>query len=119
MDKLGKREIGLAVALLLIIAIGVIPALSHARREGRDGVRRDEVRAIKTDLEMEFNKTEKYPLEFDAGAHEYVVVESDGDAALAWYVRAELENQSKNEAGFNEEHNVLLSSVERRQYDLL
>jgi hypothetical protein len=77
----------------------------EARREVRDGVRRQELRDIKHELEMYFNEQEKYPLSFEDPSHQYVVVEKDNEGAMGWFVRAELENKAVPTAGFDWEYN--------------
>lgn len=49
-----------AVALLFLVAL--VPALSHARREYRDGVRRELLRTVKTELEHIYNERGSFPL---------------------------------------------------------
>ncbi len=92
--------------LVVVLLVGVFFASLQARREVRDGVRRAELRNIKHELEMYFNKHETYPLRFDDATHEYVVVEQDEEGAVGWYARAELENKAEPAAGFDLEYNI-------------
>lgn len=93
--------------LLVILAAGILfvgllyPALWHARREARDGLRRDEVAAFKRVLEQYYNEHESYPLEFDASPHRYIVVERDETGAASWYVKAQLENSHEPVSGYD------------------
>lgn len=56
---------GEALALVgatLLFLIALVPALSYARREHRDGVRRALLREVKQELELWFNEREGFPL---------------------------------------------------------
>lgn len=111
MNRIAKREAGVVLLLVVILVVGLYPAVKYARQERRDGARRGEVVELKRALEMYFNEHEQYPLEFEVGAHDYKVVETDGQQALAWYVRAELENNAKPRADFDEEYNIYFRVV--------
>jgi hypothetical protein len=106
MNVTARKEIVVVGVLIVVILAGVFFAGLHARREARDGIRREEVRNIKHELEMYFNKHETYPLIFQDAVHEYVVVEQGEEGAKGWYVRAELENMAKPAAGFDLEYNI-------------
>jgi len=111
MKSIRKREyIGLIVLVLLFSGL-LLPALQQARREKRDGIRREEARNIKTAVEMYFNEYDFYPLEFNAGGHEYVVLKQAGQGASEFYIRAELENSGETAAGFDEEYNIYFRIV--------
>lgn len=56
---------GEALALMgatLLFLIALVPALSYARREHRDGVRRALLREVKQELELWFNERGSFPL---------------------------------------------------------
>lgn len=92
------------MAVLVVLLLGLtVPSLLHARREQRDGIRRDELAGLKRELEKKNNELGYYPIEFDASPHRYVVTEAHGDKAIAWYLRAELENFADSTSGFDEE----------------
>jgi len=103
---LAKKEYMVLGILCLIFLAMLFPALQSSRREVRDGIRRNELVQFKVLLEQYFNEYNEYPLEFDASPHEYVVTEVDGDEAMAWYLRAKLENGGEAGSGFDLEHNV-------------
>ncbi len=103
MDLLARREyIALGLAALLFVSL-LVPALLHARREARDGIRRNEIAAFKNVLEQYYNVHETYPLTFDASPHRYIVVTSDEEGATAWYLQAMLENKAASHAGQSQE----------------
>src|SRR3989344_3792944 len=103
MTPVAKKE-GLVLLFLLVILGGsVYPALRHARREARDGIRRDEVAARKTSLEQYFNFHATYPREFDASPHQYLVESSDNQGVTGWLVRAQLENEAEETVAFDPE----------------
>jgi hypothetical protein len=103
MDPIARREcIVLGLAVLLFVSL-LLPALLHARREARDGVRRNEMAAFKNVLEQYYNVHETYPLTFDASPHRYVVVTSDEKGATAWYLQARLENKKASHADQSQE----------------
>lgn len=106
MERRAIWEYMAVIILLGLLLFGLYPALRYARREHRDGIRRTEVIQLKRALETYYNEHEQYPLQFPAGAHQYVVTESDARQALAWYVRAQLENQPVETAQFDEEYNI-------------
>jgi type II secretory pathway pseudopilin PulG len=121
MDTVAKREYLVLVVLVVILLASLYPALMHMRREARDGIRRNELVALKRQMEQHNNELGHYPTQFDAVPHRYVVLEQDGDKAVAWYIRAELENAPQPTAGFNEEHNVFYQVVrggDRTFYDI-
>lgn len=93
------------VVCVVFVAL-LVPALRSARREARDGMRRADVLEVKHELEDYFNQYERYPLEFDAGPYQYVVTRAEGNAARAWYIRAQLENSAAPEAAFDLEYNI-------------
>ena len=103
MDKIAKRELSVLLILVVVFFSLLFPALRFARRETRDGIRRDEIAAFKQVLEQYYNKHEVYPLEFDASPHEYVVVEQTVKGATVWYLRARLENQAMAAESFDAE----------------
>ncbi len=105
MNSTFRKEIWVAGTLTVILLVGVVLSGLYARREVRDGIRKQELRKIKHELEMYFNEYDKYPLDFNDPIHDYVVVEKEGDGALGWFVRAELENAPKPTAGFDLEYN--------------
>lgn len=88
------RKEGIVLGILIaVLLVSIFPSALYARRERRDGIRRDEVAAFKRQLEDFNNKHNRYPVTLSASPHQYVVVEQAGDAATAWYLRAELENK--------------------------
>lgn len=101
MDTAARREIIVLILALTLFLSLLYPAVMHARREARDGMRRDEVAAFKQVLEQYYNKHETYPLEFDAAPHQYVVTDSTAAGATAWYLRAKLENQQETKTGYD------------------
>ena len=103
MSTLAKREVSVVIIAVIVLLILLIPAVQYSRQEVRDGIRRDEVAAGKRVLEDYFNEHGAYPLVFDAAPHEYVVVVSEGGAALEWFIRAQLENTAPPESGYNPE----------------
>ncbi len=109
MGRIAQRE-GLIIGGTVVVFLALLfPALLYARREARDGIRRNEIAAFKQVLEQHYNKYEAYPLEFNAHPHEYVVIEKAGTEAASWYLRAELENPHTTSAGHDED--------EGRKYD--
>lgn len=103
MTSLAKKEGIVLLLLIAVLVIGLYPALRHARRETRDGIRRDEIAARKTALEQYFNAHDTYPLTFDASPHQYVVEAWDSAGAISWFVRARLENESPETVAFDAE----------------
>ena len=99
---------------LLVLASGVIiflvmlfPALQHARRDARDGQRREAALEAKRELEDMYNRQESYPLVHDpAGDVSYAVTEMGENEALGWYVRIPLEHFPEQASGFDLEYNV-------------
>lgn len=85
----------------LVFVIFLFPALMQARREARDGIRRNEIAAFKIVLEQYYNEHGTYPLAFDATPHEYRIVARDAYGAQAWYLRALLENSHVAQAGYD------------------
>ncbi|MEX1997144.1 MAG: hypothetical protein WEA04_00490 [Candidatus Andersenbacteria bacterium] len=118
MNTRALKEIGV-VALLVMLVIGmVVPSLQHARRERRDGQRREDVAGLKRELEMYFNQHETYPLTFTPPApYQYVIMTADTSGALGWYVRAPLENKAEPRADFDYEegHNFYYRVVRERE----
>lgn len=107
MERLAKIELSVFLGLLCVFLLFLLPALQYARAETRDGMRRDWLKDLKTELEQENNKTGVYPREYHTGEFELVVEEGDEvRGAVAWYIRTELENTHEDEAGFNDELNV-------------
>jgi len=103
MEKTAKLEISFLLLFFFVFATLLFPAALHARREVRDGIRRNELTNFKTELEKYYNKHETYPLTFNANPHQYAVVEKNTKGATKWFLRAKLENQHKVEKGFDEE----------------
>jgi type II secretory pathway pseudopilin PulG len=121
MKAIGKWEWGIVVLAIILMLLALIPSLQYARREVRDGMRRNELLAFKRELEQYFNKQENYPVEYDASPHEYVVLEDYEGGATHWYLRAELENRRMPTAGFDEEYNVFFRVLHQDQktfYDI-
>lgn len=114
MDIRTRRELCAFAALVMVFVLALVPALFHARREARDGIRRAAMVQLKRELEGYYNKHERYPLTFDAKGYQYVVTKSDGTQAVSWYVRAELENRTDPVAVFDFEHNVYYRVVNDR-----
>lgn len=109
MERIAQREAFVLLAALIIFMGLLYPALLHARREARDGIRRNEVAAFKKLLEQYYNEHETYPLKFSAAPHEYIVTSSTSIGVTAWYLRAQLENSHGSQAGHDED--------EGRKYD--
>ncbi len=107
MDTLGKREVGVIIALAVLLVVSIIPALLDARREARDGAQRDALAAVKRKLEDVNNKIGYHSVDFDASPFMFVVTQQSGKQALGWYVRAELEQNLTPLSGFDfeGEHN--------------
>lgn len=121
MDIRTRRELCALAALVMVFVLALVPALFHARREARDGIRRAAMVQLKRELEGYYNKHERYPLTFDAKGYQYVVSESDGTRAVSWYVRAELENRTDSVAAFDFEYNVyyrVVHDTDKTYYDI-
>ena len=103
MKSRARNEILAIVALLIVYACLLLPALKYERREVRDGIRRDEIAAFKRQLEQHFNVHNTYPLEFNASPHEYVATREEEDGAKSFFLRAKLENAAENEEGYDAE----------------
>ena len=103
MNTIARKELTVLVLVVLCFVLLLMPALLHARRERRDGVRREALAALKTELEQYNNKTGTYPLTFDAGEYQYVVTEQAKEAATSWHLRTKLENNPQPTTGFDEE----------------
>lgn len=103
MTALAKKEYIVIGFLLGILFASMIPSLLYARKEKRDGIRRDEIAAMKRALEGINNVKGVYPLEFKATPHQYIVTDKDSTSAKGWFLRVELENPTKDELGFDEE----------------
>lgn len=103
MERIQRREALVFLVGVVIFLALLFPALMYARRETRDGIRRNEIAAFKQVLEQYYNTHETYPRVFDASPHEYVVSEADGAGAKSWYLRAQLENKHTAEAGYDED----------------
>ena len=104
MSVAGWEYLVISIALLML-AVGIIYSGAYARRENRDGQVREDLRKLKTSLEMYYNKYATYPLQWDTGQYEYVVTSSEAGAA-GWYVSGLLENAPDPTAGFDEEYNI-------------
>jgi len=103
MRNIVKVELFLLVLLLVVFATLLLPAAIYARRELRDGIRRNELTNFKTELEKYYNKHEAYPLTFNAVPHQYFLVDKDSKGATKWFFRAKMENSHKAEEGFDKE----------------
>ncbi len=103
MERITQREALVFLVGVVVFLALLFPALRYARRETRDGIRRNEIAAFKQVLEQYYNTHETYPAEFDASPHRYVVTEMDGAGARAWYLRAQLENKHPTQAGYDED----------------
>lgn len=98
-----RREMTtIALAALIFVAL-LYPNLQHARREARDGLRRDQLALIKQQIEQYNNLHQAYPLQFDAAPNAYVVLNQDSTGATAWYLRAALENPGRPSSGYDAE----------------
>lgn len=144
--SVAKREMLFLFILLGIFLAFLVPALSSAQKEDRDGVRRAHLLHIKQALEQYNNVAEIYPVaptkpqtgcatsadtnDWFFGAENplfdeelldafprdpraekghpylYCVIETDGERAIAWYLRARLERQTSPRAGFDDEYNI-------------
>lgn len=115
---IARREfIGVILALLVLI-IGVVYGGSYARRERRDGQTREDLRQLKTALEMYYNQHEQYPLEWDGGKYKYIVTDQVNGAATGWYVSGPLENAPQVTGGFDEEYNIDWRVTEQGNYEI-
>jgi len=121
MDKTAQKEFLLIGLTLLIFIILLIPALKFARADWRDSIRRAELINLKIKLEQYNNKKGFYPIVYDASPHQYLVINKNGDGASKWFLRAEMENKSKEQQGFDLENNVYfryLSQNKKNYYDI-
>lgn len=114
MNKVAKWEYVVVGCLLLLLATTLYPSLRYARREKRDGIRREALATLKTDMEQYYNKHNTYPLEFSADPYLYIVTEKDSKGAIGWYLRTQLENFHAVSAGFDLEggHNFYYRVVD-------
>ena len=101
-----KMEGAVIVACLVVLLLGLAVSGGYARRERRDGKVRDELRSMKTAIEMYFNEYEKYPSEWKGGKYKYQVTQRQGEDATGWYVSGVLENAPEPTGGFDEEYNI-------------
>ncbi len=109
--------------LLLVLLLAILPSLHYARREMRDGIRRDALAALKNDLEQYNNKHNVYPFTFVTGTSTYVVTEKDDKGAVAWYLRTALENSHPAGSGIDQEagHNFyyrIVQAGDKTYYDI-
>ena len=81
----------------------LIPSLLFARREYRDGIQRENIARLKRQLEDINNDKGYYPVTLSALPYEYHVTKTEGEKALAWYVRGVLENSHESASGFDAE----------------
>lgn len=105
-SRIARREFVGAILVLLVLIIGMVYGGAYARRERRDGQTREDLRQLKTALEMYFNQHEQYPLEWDEGKYKYTVTDRAAGAATGWYVSGLLENAPLPTGGFDEEYNI-------------
>lgn len=105
MTSEAKKEYAVLAVLALVLLISILPALRYARREKRDGVRRDALVELKHKLEEANNKLGYYPVTFSATPYQFVVTHGDGKKAIGWYIRTVLENKHADEKGFDFEGN--------------
>jgi len=103
MRNVAKVEYSFLFLLLVIFIVFLLPAAIYARRESRDGIRRNELTNFKTELEKYYNKHETYPLVFSTGPHQYFAIDKDSKGATKWFLRAKMENLHKAERGFDKE----------------
>jgi len=101
-----KREAAVIIGAMLILILGLINAGAYARKDRRDGQVKQDLRDLKTVVEMYYNQQIKYPLVWDGGKYKYIVTTSDREGATGWYVSGPLENMSEPTAGFDEEYNI-------------
>lgn len=103
MRKTAKAELSFLLLFIVVFTALLLPAALYARRELRDGIRRNELTNFKTELEKYNNKHDVYPLIFNASPHQYVVADKDSKGATKWFLRAKMENRHKTKNGFDEE----------------
>ena len=101
MNTLAKREAIIIILIIVVFSLFLYPSLRYARRETRDGIRRQEIADTKHQLEMYFNKHNSYPLMFNASPHKYVVTSTSDDMATGWYLRAQMENNHQTGSDFD------------------
>ena len=115
MNPVAKKEYIVLAALALILLATTFPALQYARREKRDGVRREALVEIKHKLEEANNKLGYYPVNFSAAPYTYMPTSVQGKEAVGWYLETKLENNLKPTSGFDYEgeHNFYFR-IEKR-----
>lgn len=101
MDRRTTWEISVLVSAVLLCLIAVAPAAQYARREARDGERREGAALAKRHLERYNNEHEQYPLTLPGGSRQYVVLTEHDGGAEAWYIRTPLENAAPNFSGYD------------------
>lgn len=119
--KIATKELLSVLVLGIVLLTSMIPSLLYARGERADGVRRQEVLQLKRNLERYYNKHNYYPLTFETGRHEYVVIGAEHNQATAWYVRAQLKNNLLPAQGLDLEYNVyyrIVREEEKTFYDI-
>lgn len=92
MDTRAKLEYLVLIICVFLLIVLIIPALGYARREARDGIQRENLAHVKRLLEDANNKLGYYPVSFSASPYIYYVTMQEGNKALGWYIRAQLEN---------------------------
>jgi hypothetical protein len=102
-NKVAKKEYIVLVCLALVLLATTLPALQYARREKRDGMRRDALVAMKRKLEEANNKLGYYPANFSAAPDTFVATSTKGKEALGWYLEVKLENNNRPTSGFDYE----------------
>ncbi len=118
METIAKLEFLVLSVLTSVLLLGVFNSARIARQERRDGVRRDEIRAVKTQLEQYYNQHNRYPLEFNAGQYHYVVMNANTNSAVSWYIRGQLERRPAPTAAFDLEHNIYYRVTPEGFYDI-
>jgi hypothetical protein len=117
-SRIARREFIGVVLFLLVLIIGLVYGGAYARRERRDGQTREELRQLKTALEMYYNQHEQYPLEWDGGKYIYTVTDQAAGAATGWYVSGPLENAPLPTGGFDEEYNIDWRVTRQGNYEI-
>lgn len=100
------------IVLATVLLGSLLPSIRYARREARDGLRRTELLSHKQKLEEINNKEGYYPLLYTAAPYQYVVLKSQRNQAIEWYLRTPLENKTAPASGFDEEYNIAYRIVE-------
>ena len=106
MESKARYEFLVVGGLIVVLLLGVSFSMREARREKRDGLRRQGLIEQKIAIEQVNNELGYYPIDFNAGVYEFVVLEGNDVRTTHWYLRTMLERPGIERAGFDEEYNV-------------